>query len=141
MKRFTLIAAFLALVIFVTACGPPSGTPFSVSLVQADPNDPASMVNAFFVARSAFNTDAALQYVNDSTVINSEGTYTGTGQIRDFIQNRADANIQFEVTNPQVNGDQVTFTLIVYQNGQEINQLNGQATVQNGVIVSLDEGM
>lgn len=140
--RFSVFAIFVVLLLFTAACGAaPSGTPFPVSVVEADLNDPASVVNAFFVARSAFDIDTAMQYVNESTTIESEGTHSGAGEIRDFIQDRANKNFQFEVTSTQVNGDQVDFTFKVYLNGEEINQIDGQATVQNGVIVYMDEGV
>lgn len=141
MKRLSTLAIFLALAVIATACGgTPSGTPFAVSVVQADLNDPVSVVNAFFIARSAFDTNAAMQYIDENSVIISDDTFSGSAEIRDFIQARANENYQFEVTNPQVNGNQVTFTLVVYQNGVEVTQVNGQATVQNGVIPSLTIG-
>lgn len=140
--RFSVFAIFVVLIIFTAACGAaPTGTPFPVSIVGADLNDPASVVNAFFVARSAFDIDTAMQYVNESTTIESEGTHTGVEKIRDFIQDRANKNFQFVVTSSQVNGDQVNFTFTVYLSGEEINQIDGQATVQNGVIVFMDEGV
>jgi hypothetical protein len=137
MKKFAFGLSLLILVSLIAACTP-SGTPFPVDLVAADPANPASVVNAFFVARSAFNIDAAMQYINDSSVLVSfEDTYTGTAEIRDFLQTRADSNYQFEVSNSQVSGNQVTFTLKVYQNGQELNNFDGTATVQGGVITSM----
>ena len=138
MKRITILLILVTLTLSVSACGP-SGTPFPVDLVQADPGNPASVVTAFFTARSAFNADAAMQYVNESTVIsNPFGTFTGTAQIRqDVVQGMIDENTQFTVLNPQTNGDIVTFDLQVYVNGQETDVLSGQAVVQNGIIVGL----
>jgi limonene-1,2-epoxide hydrolase len=137
MKRLAVLSTLLFLVLIAAACTP-SGTPFPVEYVPADPGNPASVVNAFFTARSAFNLDAAMQYVNDSTVIvNPRGTHTGVDQIREMVQSMMDDNFQFEITSSQTNGDQVTFKMQAYQNGQAVEMVNGQAVVQGGVIASM----
>jgi hypothetical protein len=138
MKKLVLFTTLFILSLLVAACGGPSGTPFAVQVVPADPNDPASVVNAFFIARSAFDTNASMQYVNDSSVIVSgEETFTGTADIRDFVQSRIDSNLQFTVSNAQVNGDSVTFNVEAFKNGQSVQNLSGQATVQGGIIVAM----
>ncbi|MEA3438763.1 MAG: nuclear transport factor 2 family protein [Chloroflexota bacterium] len=137
MKRLAVLSTLVFLVLIAAACAP-SGTPFPAEYVPADPGNPASVVNAFFTARSAFNLDAAMQYVNDSTVIvNPRGTHTGVDQIREMVQSMMDENFQFEITSSQTNGDQVTFKMQAYQNGQAVEMVNGQAVVQGGVIASM----
>lgn len=137
MKRLVVLSTLIFLILIAAACTP-SGTPFPVEYVPADPGNPASVVNAFFTARSAFNLDAAMQYVNDSTVIvNPRGTHTGIDQIREMVQSMMDDNFQFEITSSQTNGDQVTFKMQAYQNGQAVEIVNGQAVVQGGVIASM----
>ena len=137
MKRLAVLSTLVFLVLIAAACSP-SGTPFPVEYVPADPGNPASVVNAFFTARSAFNLEAAMQYVNDSTVIvNPRGTHTGVDQIREMVQSMMDDNFQFEITSSQTNGDQVTFKMQAYQNGQAVEMVNGQAVVQGGVIASM----
>jgi hypothetical protein len=124
--------------LLIAACGP-AGTPFAVEIVQADPADPASVVNAYFTARSAFKTDAALQYIPEGTVItNPFGTFTGIEEIKtEVIEDSINENVQFTMQNPQVNGERVNFTAQVYVNGQATDLITGQAVVQNGKIVAM----
>ena len=131
-----LVLGIIALLI--AACGP-AGTPFAVEIVQADPANPASVVNAYFTARSAFNTNAALQYITEGTVItNPFGTFTGIEEIRtEVIEDAINENVQFTVQNPQVDGERVNFNAQVHVNGQATDLISGQAVVQNGKIVAM----
>ena len=93
----------------------------------------------YFTARSAFNTNAALQYITEGTVItNPFGTFTGIDEIRTgVIEDSINENVQFTVQNPQVDGERVNFNTQVYVNGQATDLVTGQAVVQNGKIVAM----
>ena len=138
MKIIKSLPILCIIVFFIAACGP-AGTPFAVEMVQADPADPASVVNAYFTARSAFNTEAALQYITEGTVItNPFGTFTGIEEIKTgVIEDSINENVQFTMQNPQVDGERVNFNAQVYVNGQATDLVSGQAVVQNGKIVAM----
>lgn len=138
MKIKISFLVFGIIALLISACGP-AGTPFAVEIVQADPADPASVVNAYFTARSAFNTEAALQYITEGTVItNPFGTFTGIEEIKTgVIEDSINENVQFTVQNPQVDGERVNFNAQVYVNGQATDLVSGQAVVQNGKIVAM----
>jgi hypothetical protein len=138
MKFKTSFLVFGIIALLIAACGP-AGTPFTVEIVQADPADPASVVNAYFTARSAFNTEVALQYITEGTVItNPFGTFTGIEEIKTgVIEDSINENVQFIVQNPQVDGERVNFNTQVYVNGQATDLVSGQAVVQNGKIVAM----
>jgi len=139
MKKLTYILLTIILTALLVSCGGPKGTPFPVNLIEANPNDPASVVQAFFAARSAFNTDVALSYLTeDSQIVSREASSTGLAAAQKFIQKRVDKNYQFELSNVKASGNSVTFDFKVFQNGKSVQEGTGEAQVKDGKILVLN---
>lgn len=148
MKKFFLLSLVLIALLASAACGgsatppPPSQAALDAAqqaLAAVNASDLASVLLAHFAARSVYNVASSMQLVAPDAVFTYNGdASSGTDAVQEFIQDRADKGFQFEVTDLQVSGDSVTFTVQVTQAGKDVTTLAGKAVILNGLISSLE---
>ncbi len=138
MNKFHFLAILIVIVLMFTACSG-DGTPLPITAITVDPKDPASVVRAFFINRSALDIDGAMQTVSANVVFeNPQATLNGASEVRAYIEERANDGFQFEAVEVTANGNQVTFNFKVYKNGTAASEAaQGEATVQNGKITKM----
>lgn len=126
MNYITVTIMLFLFIVTVSACGS-----------SRTSTDPAAVLQAYFEALGAGDVEGAQALVTDDATFNILGNeLSGKGQIQEYNQEAVLDNPSFELSNIQVDGDQVTYTNRVTI-GSQIFTLTSEAVVQDGKIVSI----
>lgn len=146
-KWFALMMISVLLVSALAACGG-GGTPppapagaleaMQAAIAEVNPADAASVLKAHYAARNAYNLENALALVADNAVFTTpNGTSEGKAKIEDLLVTIYSGGNQFTLSDIQVNGSTVTFTVTVDSGDGQPTTLAGEAVIQDNLIVSL----
>lgn len=144
MKKLLYLPVLFVLILSLAGCGatptPPPGAveTLAQAMVSANAADPASIVIAHFAARNAYDLASAMTFVADDAVFTSpKETATGKADVEKFVNSRIKEGNQFLLSDFQVSGDTVAFSVDVSQEGELVASLAGNALVQGGLIKSM----
>ena len=99
--------------------------------------DPVSVLKAHYAARNAYDLENALALVADNAVFTTpNGDYEGKAKIEDLLVTIYSGGNQFTLSDIQVNGNTVTFTVVVDDGSGNPTTLSGETVIQDGVIVT-----
>ena len=144
-KWFALLMIMVLMISALAACGggtPPPAPAGAVEALQAalaavNAADPASILKAHYAARNAYDLENALALVADDAVFTTpNGDYAGKAKIEDLLVTIYSGGNQFTLSDIQVNGNTVTFTVVVDDGSGNPTTLSGETVIQDGVIVT-----
>jgi acetyl esterase/lipase len=140
-----LIGALLLAAIALSACAPQPVLPPTPQATPVPTPKPEVLVQKLVEAVNAKNIEGALALFAEDAVVNNgdPAPYTGTAEIRGWLEKLAGANFQIQAETPQVDGDTVVEQEIVSMdpwNAIGITSLKGVRKIKtrDGRIQSLD---